>query len=115
VDRLARVLSGGFRRSGLFGLVGVVVGMVAIAVIAVSTESGDASPKATYALIFGVVALFMVPATIAALLRAMPNSSRWKKLVVDGGPDGIVVSRKGGTQSDWLCDLWLAERLADAP
>ena len=44
----------------------------------------------------------------------MPNSTRWKKITVDGGPEGIVVARKGGAQADWLCDLWLAERLADA-
>jgi hypothetical protein len=29
-----------------------------------------------------------------------------------GGPEGIVVTRKGGDQADWLCHLWLAERLA---
>ncbi|HEY6781416.1 MAG TPA: hypothetical protein VI111_10700, partial [Thermoleophilaceae bacterium] len=55
-----------------------------------------------------------VPAAIVESLRAMPNSTRWKKLTVEGGPEGIVVSRKGGAQADWLCDLWLAERLADA-
>ena len=44
----------------------------------------------------------------------MPNSTRWKKLTVEGGADGILVARKGGEQADWLCDLWLAERLADA-
>ena len=33
---------------------------------------------------------------------------------VSGGPDGIVVARKGGEPGDWLCDLWLAERLASA-
>jgi hypothetical protein len=54
-----------------------------------------------------------VPATFAAALRDMPNSTRWKKLTVEGGPQGIVVARKGGAQADWLCDLWLAERLAD--
>jgi hypothetical protein len=54
-----------------------------------------------------------VPAPFATALRAMPNSTRWKKLTVDGGPGGIVVSRKGGAQADWLCDLWLAEHLAD--
>lgn len=54
------------------------------------------------------------PAAIAAALEAVPNSTRWKKLTVEGGPEGIVVSRKGGAQTDWLCDLWLAERLADA-
>jgi hypothetical protein len=55
-----------------------------------------------------------VPAPFADALRTMPNSTRWKKLTVEGGPEGIVVARKGGDQADWLCDLWLAERLADA-
>jgi hypothetical protein len=54
-----------------------------------------------------------VPAAFAAALQALPNSTRWKKLTVEGGPEGIVVARKGGAQADWLCDLWLAERLAD--
>ncbi len=54
------------------------------------------------------------PAAIAEALRAVPNSTRWKKLTVEGGPEGIVVARKGGEQSDWMCDLWLAERLATA-
>jgi hypothetical protein len=55
-----------------------------------------------------------VPAPFAAALQAMPNSTRWKKLTVEGGPEGIVVARKGGAQADWLCDLWLAEHLAEA-
>jgi hypothetical protein len=54
------------------------------------------------------------PATIVEALAAVPNSTRWKRLKVTGGPEGVVVSRKGGAQSDWLCDLWLAERLAAA-
>jgi hypothetical protein len=55
------------------------------------------------------------PAAIAEALSAVPSSTRWKKLTVEGGPEGIVVARKGMTdQSDALCDLWLAERLADA-
>lgn len=54
------------------------------------------------------------PVAIAAALEGVPNSTRWKKLTVEGGPEGIVVTRKGGAQADWLCDLWLAERLADA-
>lgn len=53
------------------------------------------------------------PESIAAALKATPNSTRWKKVSVEGGPEGIVVQRKGGGQSDWLCDLWLAERLAE--
>jgi len=55
-----------------------------------------------------------VPAAIVEALRAVPSSTRWKRLQVTGGPAGIVVARKGGEQSDWLCDLWLAERLASA-
>lgn len=55
-----------------------------------------------------------VPAAIAEALTAVPNSTRWKKVTVEGGPEGIVVSRMGGEQADWLCDLWLAERLAEA-
>ena len=55
------------------------------------------------------------PAAVAEALRAVPNSTRWKKLTVEGGPEGIVVTRKGmSEQGDGLCDLWLAERLADS-
>jgi len=54
------------------------------------------------------------PAALAAALADTPNSTRWKKLTIEGGTEGIVVTRKGGDQGDWLCDLWLAERLADA-
>lgn len=41
-------------------------------------------------------------------------SAKSKLVTVQSGPEGIVVSRKGGEQADWLCDLWLAERLAEA-
>jgi hypothetical protein len=61
-----------------------------------------------------VRALDGAPDAIERALADVPNSTRWKKLTVEGGPEGIVVSRKGGGQADWLCDLWLAERLADA-
>lgn len=54
------------------------------------------------------------PAPIAAALAEVPNSTRWKQVEVEGGSAGIVVSRKGGVQGDWLADLWLAERLATA-
>ena len=39
------------------------------------------------------------------------NSAR---IEVESGPEGITVARKGGKPADWLCDLWLAERLAAA-
>ncbi|HEY7121350.1 MAG TPA: hypothetical protein VH329_02210 [Solirubrobacterales bacterium] len=48
----------------------------------------------------------------AAVLRGLPASERWRGVAVHGGPDGIVVDRKGDPGA-WLCDLWLAERLAD--
>jgi hypothetical protein len=54
------------------------------------------------------------PRSVVAALERIPNSTRWKKVTVQGGPEGIVVTRKGGAQADWLCDLWLAERLAEA-
>jgi hypothetical protein len=52
------------------------------------------------------------PESVASALQGVPNSTRWKKVTVAAGPEGITVVRKGGEQSDWLCDLWLAERLA---
>jgi len=30
------------------------------------------------------------------------------------GPDGLIVYRRSSREGDWLCDLWLAERLAGA-
>jgi hypothetical protein len=54
------------------------------------------------------------PDAIATALEAVPNSTRWKRLEISGGPEGIVVVRRKGEQRDWLCDLWLAERLASA-
>jgi hypothetical protein len=53
------------------------------------------------------------PGEVVAALKDVPNSTRWKKVSVAGGPRGVEVVRKGGEQSDWLCDLWLAERLAE--
>lgn len=50
--------------------------------------------------------------TVAAPCNVFEASS--KRIEVRSGPDGIVVSRKNATQSDWLYDLWLAERLASA-
>jgi hypothetical protein len=51
------------------------------------------------------------PGTVAAALEEIPNSTRWKGVSVKGGRGGIAVERKGN-RGDWLCDLWLAERLA---
>jgi len=54
------------------------------------------------------------PESVVAVLQRAPNSTRWKKVTVEGGPEGITVVRKGGEQADWLCDLWLTERLAES-
>jgi hypothetical protein len=48
----------------------------------------------------------------AAVLRGLPASERWRGVQIHGGTDGIVVDRKGDPGA-WLCDLWLAERLAN--
>jgi hypothetical protein len=53
------------------------------------------------------------PENLIAALQGVPSSTRWKKVTVEGGPEGVTVTRKGGEQADWLCDLWLAERLAE--
>ena len=51
-------------------------------------------------------------ANAAAVLSSLPASERWKGVKVHGGRDGIVVDRKGDPGA-WLCDLWLAERIAE--
>ena len=53
-------MSGGFKRSSRFGLIGVFVVMALVAVIATTTGQGEANPKTTLALIFGVIAVFVV-------------------------------------------------------
>jgi hypothetical protein len=35
-----------------------------------------------------------------------------KRVEVSSGPAGVLVTRRKGDGRDWLCDLWLAERLA---
>ena len=34
-----------------------------------------------------------------------------KRVEVRSGPEGLVLSRRKAQPSDWLCDLWVAERL----
>jgi hypothetical protein len=52
------------------------------------------------------------PDEVVSRLRSLKNSTRWNHLEVEAGPEGIVVLRKKAGGGDWLCDLWLAERLA---
>jgi len=64
-------VSGGFKRSGTFGIVGVIVVAALVAVIALTMGQGDSNPKLAFGLIFGVVALFCVG--LFALQRADLN------------------------------------------
>jgi hypothetical protein len=43
---------------------------------------------------------------------AHPYEAKSKRVVVHSGPEGIAISRLKAKPGDWLCDLWLAERLA---
>ncbi|MGE5407488.1 MAG: hypothetical protein ACM3NV_02645 [Syntrophothermus sp.] len=52
------------------------------------------------------------PAAALSALEGVPASARWKRVEVETGPEGILVRREKGEPRDWLCDLWLAERLA---
>lgn len=54
------------------------------------------------------------PAPVGRTLGSLPGSKRWKGVKVTAGGDGIAVERRKDSGSDWLCDLWLAERLAGA-
>ena len=50
-----------------------------------------------------------------AIARPAATSSRRKsrRVEVASGPEGAcVISRRKAAPGDWLCDLWLAERLA---
>lgn len=53
-------MSGGFRRSGVFGIVGVFVVAALVAAIALTMGQGEANPKLALGLIFGAIALFCV-------------------------------------------------------
>jgi hypothetical protein len=54
------------------------------------------------------------PAQVGRALGSLSRSKRWKGIKVTAGDDGIAVERRRDSGFDWLCDLWLAERLADA-
>jgi hypothetical protein len=49
----------------------------------------------------------------AAILSSLPASDRWNGVKIHGGSTGIMVDRTGDP-SAWLCDLWLAEKLAES-
>ena len=47
----------------------------------------------------------------ADVLPGLPASDRWRNVTVHSSGSDIVVERKGDPGA-WLCDLWLAEKLA---
>jgi hypothetical protein len=49
---------------------------------------------------------------VSLAVPARPFSVESKRVTVRSGPEGIVISRSKAQPGDWLCDLWLAERLA---
>lgn len=53
------------------------------------------------------------PPQVETVVGSLAASPLWRGVNVRGGPDGITVERKDNRGS-WMCDLWLAERLADA-
>lgn len=61
-------MSGGFKRSSRFGLIGVFVVAALVVVIATTTGQGEANPKLTLGLIFGVLAVFLI--TLLVLQRS---------------------------------------------
>ena len=53
-------MSGGFKRSSRFGLIGVVVFAALAIVIATTMGQGNPNPKLALGLIFGLIAIFLV-------------------------------------------------------
>jgi hypothetical protein len=55
------------------------------------------------------------PPEVGRALGSLSRSKRWNGMELRAGADGITVERRRDSSGfDWLCDLWLAERLADA-
>jgi hypothetical protein len=55
------------------------------------------------------------PKEVGRALGSLSRSKRWKGMELRAGANGITVERpRDRSGFDWLCDLWLAERLADA-
>ena len=54
------------------------------------------------------------PASVEAALAPLRGSGYWKDVTFTGGAGGVVAERKRDGAENWLRDLWVAERLADA-
>jgi hypothetical protein len=54
------------------------------------------------------------PGAVEGAIESLRGSSVWTSVRAEGGPDGVVVTRKRDAGRAWPYDLWLAELLADA-
>jgi hypothetical protein len=96
-------VAGGFKRSGLFGLIGVVVVVIVVAMIA-STAGNEANPKGTLALIFGVIAVFVVIFFVlqrSDLERVAGGGARAVQQAVAEGGEQIENPTTMGEQQLW--------------
>jgi hypothetical protein len=104
-------VSGGFKRSGVFGIVGVFVVAALVVVIATTTGQGEANPKLTLGLIFGVIALFCV------VLFALQRSDLSRAASSDAAATGRAAAESGHQVENPTAlsepELWAA--LAVAP
>lgn len=78
-----------------------------------TTLGGEFAPFTVAAKGERLSATARAPAAVTAVIEPLVASEIWKGVSIKGGPAGIVVERKQGAQH-WMCDLWLAERLAAA-
>jgi hypothetical protein len=62
--------------------------------------------------VFVVAAIVVVIATTTGGGETNPEVTERPSVNIEMR-DPVTVVRKGGGQADWLCDLWLAERLAE--
>jgi hypothetical protein len=60
-----------------------------------------------------LVASPAAPPAAHGVVDELRRAKRWRGVKVSGGPDGIVVRRRGLRGEPWLYDLWLGERLAE--
>lgn len=49
---------------------------------------------------------------VAVAIPCQEFEAKSRRVEVRSGPAGLLISRRKAKQGDWLCDLWLAERLA---
>lgn len=119
-------MAGGFKRSSLLfeSFVPLLIGGPLIAIAALYGSFRALAPGGEMDSGYEKVGLAMAPLGFEVTERPKVNievressrdfAAKSRKLKVESGPEGIVVTRKGTAQADWLCDLWLAERLANA-